>query len=74
MMSTRQLLMDQVTAFLFNLARQLMDQVQVTDSSTRMDIQMNARRSGSLLRNVGAMLLELGRTTRMMQLGETPVC
>lgn len=51
-----------------------MGQAEVTDSSTRMDIQMNARRSGSLLQNVGAMLLELGRTTRMMQLGETPVC
>ncbi|KAK9210890.1 hypothetical protein WN943_000263 [Citrus x changshan-huyou] len=70
-MSTRQLLMDKVAALLFNLPRQLMDQAQVTDSSPQMDIQMNACRSGFLLQNVGAMLLELGRTTRIMQLCET---
>lgn len=51
-----------------------MDQAQVTDSSAQMGIQMNARRSGSLLQNVGAMLLELGRTTRIMQLCETSAC
>lgn len=51
-----------------------MDQAQVTDSSPQMDIQMNACRSGFLLQNVGAMLLELGSTTRIMQLCETSVC
>ncbi|KAL9439988.1 hypothetical protein AB3S75_018784 [Citrus x aurantiifolia] len=50
-MSTSQLLMDKVAALLLNLPRQLMDQAQVTDSSAQMGIQMNARRSGSLLQN-----------------------
>ncbi|KAK9207866.1 hypothetical protein WN944_000214 [Citrus x changshan-huyou] len=57
MMSTRQLLMDKVAALLFNLPRLLMDQAQVTDSSPQMDIEMNARRSGSLLQNADAVIL-----------------
>uniref|UniRef100_A0A1J3G960 Large proline-rich protein bag6 n=1 Tax=Noccaea caerulescens TaxID=107243 RepID=A0A1J3G960_NOCCA len=72
MQSTRQLLIGDVADCLSNLSRQLVDQVNVTDPSTRRSYESNMLHSGSLLENVGISLLELGRATMMLHLGQTP--
>ncbi|MBA0873918.1 hypothetical protein Goshw_009165, partial [Gossypium schwendimanii] len=70
--STRQMLIDQAGECLQQLARQLEDQMNVTDTSARMIAQSNAWRIGVLLHNLGSLLLELGRTTMTLRLGQTP--
>ncbi|XP_023636430.1 large proline-rich protein bag6-B [Capsella rubella] len=70
--STRQLLIGEVADCLSNLSRQLVDHVNVTDPSTRRLCQSNMLQSGSLLENLGISLLELGRATMMLRLGQTP--
>lgn len=52
----------------------LENQADVTDPTERMRIQSYALRTGGLFRNVGAMLLEFGRTTMTLRMGEAPVC
>lgn len=56
------------------LARQIVEQANVTDPAERMRIQSNAMRTGTLLQNLGALLLELGRATMTLRVGQTPVC
>ncbi|KAH0850832.1 hypothetical protein HID58_095213 [Brassica napus] len=70
--STRQLLTGEVADCLSNLSRQLVDHVNVTDPSTRRSCQSNMIQSGTLLENLGISLMELGRTTMMLRLGQTP--
>ncbi|KAL9674691.1 hypothetical protein QQ045_002889 [Rhodiola kirilowii] len=70
--STRQLLIIQTAESLNRLAMQLQSQANVMDPSARMSIQSNAMRSGIIFRNLGALLLELGRTTMMLRIGNTP--
>ncbi|CAH2044404.1 unnamed protein product [Thlaspi arvense] len=70
--STRQLLTGEVADCLTNLSRQLVDHVNVTDPSTRRLCQSSMLQSGSLLENLGISLLELGRATMMLRLGQTP--
>ncbi|KAB2050095.1 hypothetical protein ES319_A13G222500v1 [Gossypium barbadense] len=70
--STRQMLIDQAGECLQQLARQLEDQMNVTDTSARMIAQSNAWRIGVLLHNLGSLLLELGRSTMTLRLGQTP--
>ncbi|XP_010493779.1 PREDICTED: large proline-rich protein bag6-B-like isoform X2 [Camelina sativa] len=70
--STRQLLIGEVADCLSNLSTQLVDHVNVTDPSTRRLCQSNMNDSGSLLENLGISLLELGRATMMLRLGQTP--
>ncbi|KAJ0736323.1 putative Ubiquitin-like domain-containing protein [Helianthus annuus] len=70
--STRQLLIEQAGVCLTQLTRQLRDQTNVTDPVTRLRMQSNALRSGALLQNLGAFLLELGRTTMTLRMGQTP--
>ncbi|CAH8272193.1 unnamed protein product [Arabidopsis lyrata] len=70
--STRQLLIGEVAACLTNLSRQLVDHVNVTDPPTRRLCQSNMLQSGSLLESLGISLLELGRATMMLRLGQTP--
>ncbi|KAL7187332.1 hypothetical protein ACSBR1_037406 [Camellia fascicularis] len=72
MLSTRQILTDQAADCLSQLARQLQDQANLTDPSARMGVQSNASRSGALLQNLGTLLLELGRTTMTLRMGQTP--
>ncbi|KAM4125527.1 hypothetical protein ACJW30_01G318700 [Castanea mollissima] len=72
MQSTRQMLIDHVGECLLLLAGQLEDQVNVTDPSVRSSTQTSAWRTGGLLHNLGAFLLELGRTTMTLRLGQTP--
>lgn len=55
------------------LARQLENQANVTDPSLRLSTQSSAWSSGFLLHNIGAFLLELGRATTTLRLGQTPV-
>ncbi|KAK9065126.1 hypothetical protein SSX86_016509 [Deinandra increscens subsp. villosa] len=49
--------------------RQLRDQTNVTDIIARLRVQSNALRSHALLLNLGAFLLELGRTTMTLRMG-----
>ncbi|KAJ0687622.1 putative Ubiquitin-like domain-containing protein [Helianthus annuus] len=70
--STRQLLIEQAGVCLTQLTRQLSDQTNVTDPVARLRMQSNALRSGALLQNLGAFLLELGRTTMTLRMGQTP--
>lgn len=72
MLSTRQMLVEQVGECLLQLAGQLENQANVTDSSVRMSTQSTASGTGYLLYNLGAFLLELGRTTMTVRLGLTP--
>ncbi|XP_058203336.1 ubiquitin-like domain-containing protein CIP73 isoform X4 [Rhododendron vialii] len=72
MLSTRQILTDQAADCLSQLTRQLEDQANMTDPLARTSIQSNAMRSGVLLQNLGALLLELGRTTMTLRMGQTP--
>lgn len=55
------------------LARQLLDQGNVTEAVARAGIQSNTWRTGVLLHNLGSLLLELGRTTMTARLGQAPV-
>ncbi|KAL5841942.1 hypothetical protein ACOSQ3_012545 [Xanthoceras sorbifolium] len=72
MRSTRQMLIEQVGESLLQLAGELDNQVNVNDPSLRMNTQSNAWRTGVILHNLGAFLLELGRTTMTLRLGQTP--
>ncbi|KAL8503673.1 hypothetical protein ACS0TY_022410 [Phlomoides rotata] len=72
MSSARLLLVEQVTECLSQLAGQLESHSSVTDTSERSRIQSNALRSGGLFQNLGAMLLELGRATMTLRMGQTP--
>ncbi|KAI3683974.1 hypothetical protein L1987_84491 [Smallanthus sonchifolius] len=68
--STRLLLIEQAGECLMQLTRQLRDQTNVTDPVARLRMQSNALRSGALLQNLGAFLLELGRTTMTLRIGQ----
>ncbi|MBA0747414.1 hypothetical protein Gogos_004328 [Gossypium gossypioides] len=72
LLSTRQMLIEQAGESVQQLARQLEDQVNVTDPSARLIAQTNALRTGALLHNLGSLFLELGRTTMTLRLGQTP--
>ncbi|XP_071690773.1 ubiquitin-like domain-containing protein CIP73 [Rutidosis leptorrhynchoides] len=70
--STRQLLIEQVGECLTQLTRELGNQTNITDPVARLRMQSNAMRSGDLLQNLGAFLLELGRTTMTLRMGQSP--
>ncbi|XP_062158133.1 ubiquitin-like domain-containing protein CIP73 isoform X2 [Alnus glutinosa] len=72
MLSTRQMLIEHAGECILQLARQLEDQVNVTDPSMRLSTQSSVRRAGFLIHNLGALLLELGRTTMTLRLGQSP--
>ncbi|GMN47470.1 hypothetical protein TIFTF001_016647 [Ficus carica] len=71
-LSARQLLTEQAAETMLQLVRQLENQVNVTDSSTRVSSQASAMRTGALIHNLGSFLLELGRTIMTLRLGQTP--
>ncbi|KAL0323660.1 UNVERIFIED_CONTAM: Ubiquitin-like domain-containing protein CIP73 [Sesamum calycinum] len=71
--STRQLLVEQATECLLELAGQLDRHASVADALERSRIQSNAIRSGALFQNLGALLLELGRAIMTLRMGQTPV-
>ncbi|KAF7806474.1 ubiquitin-like domain-containing protein CIP73 isoform X1 [Senna tora] len=70
--STRRMFIEQAGEGLYQLARQLENQANVTDPLLRSNAQSRAWRSGVLFYNLGAFLLELGRTTMALRLGQTP--
>ncbi|CAN0901103.1 Ubiquitin-like domain-containing protein CIP73 [Linum grandiflorum] len=72
MLSSRQLLIEQVSESLLQLGRQLNTQESITDSPARLTAQTTAWRTGVQLHNLGAFLLELGRTTMTLRLGQAP--
>ncbi|KAK1382897.1 Ubiquitin-like superfamily protein [Heracleum sosnowskyi] len=72
LLSTRQFLNEQAEECLLQLTRQIEDHTSVTSPAERMGIQSNALRVGALLQNLGALLLELGRTTMTLRIGQTP--
>ncbi|KAL1827796.1 hypothetical protein ACET3Z_006208 [Daucus carota] len=72
-LSTRQFLSEQAGESLLQLTRQIEDHTTVTNPVERMGIQSNALRVGALMQNLGALLLELGRTTMTLRIGQTPV-
>lgn len=72
MLTTRQLLNEQAAECLRQLAESLRAQSNVSDASERTRIQSNALRLGIIFQNLGAVLLELGRTTMTLRMGETP--
>ncbi|KAG8639388.1 ubiquitin-like domain-containing protein CIP73 isoform X1 [Manihot esculenta] len=72
MQSSRQFINEQVAESLQQLARQLENQANVTDPAARLSTQSSAWRTGVQLHNLGAFLLELGRTTMTLRLGQAP--
>ncbi|KGN60751.1 ubiquitin-like domain-containing protein CIP73 [Cucumis sativus] len=72
MLSTRQMLTGEVSECLLQLARQLENHRNVTDPTLRMNTQSSAWRSGVLFNNLGAYLLELGRTMMTLRMGQNP--
>lgn len=44
------------------------------DPMIRSQIQSDAMHMGLVMQHLGAMLLELGRTTMMLRMGPSPVC
>ncbi|KAI9117193.1 hypothetical protein K1719_011359 [Acacia pycnantha] len=70
--STRRMFIEQANECLSQLATQLENQANVTDPLLRSNTQSRAWRTGVLFYNLGAFLLELGRTTMALRLGQTP--
>ncbi|KAE9601763.1 putative ubiquitin [Lupinus albus] len=68
--SSRQMIVEQVGECLHQLASQLENQANVTDSLLRSSTQSRTMRTGVLFYNLGAFLLELGRTTMTTRLGQ----
>ncbi|XP_019464481.1 PREDICTED: large proline-rich protein bag6-A-like isoform X4 [Lupinus angustifolius] len=69
--SSRRMIVEQVGECLLQLASQLENQANITDSLLRSSTQSRAMRTGVLFYNLGAFLLELGRTTMTTRLGQT---
>ncbi|KAK8471249.1 hypothetical protein PHAVU_003G173700 [Phaseolus vulgaris] len=72
LLSTRRMIVEQAGECLLQLSRQLENQADITDPLLRSSIQSRALRTGVLFYNLGAFLLELGRTTMTLRLGQTP--
>ncbi|KAL3497320.1 hypothetical protein ACH5RR_040052 [Cinchona calisaya] len=72
LLTARQILNEQVAECLLLLARQLEGHANVTDASERVRIQSNAMRSVVLFQNLGAVILELARTTMTLRMGQMP--
>ncbi|KAK7388562.1 hypothetical protein VNO78_23382 [Psophocarpus tetragonolobus] len=72
LLSTRRMIAEQAGECLLQLSWQLENQGNVTDPLLRSSIQSRALRTGVLFYNLGAFLLELGRTTMTLRLGQTP--
>ncbi|KAI6679216.1 hypothetical protein NL676_033097 [Syzygium grande] len=71
MLSTRQMLIEQVAECLQLCASQLQNQGGVTDPVMRSSTHNTAMRMGMLFHYLGAYILELGRTAMTLRLGQT---
>ena len=70
--STRRMTTEQAGECILQLARQLENQADVTDAQLRSTTQSRALATGVLFYNLGTFLLELGRTTMTLRMGQTP--
>ncbi|KAH9315199.1 hypothetical protein KI387_023826, partial [Taxus chinensis] len=68
---TQQLLTEWAGSSLSRLARQLEGEATVIDPMAHAEIQSSALRNGVIMQNLGAMLLELGRTTMTLRMGQS---
>ncbi|OAE30455.1 hypothetical protein AXG93_2121s1290 [Marchantia polymorpha subsp. ruderalis] len=57
---------------LARLATQLETEPSLLDPAARADVQSTAVRDGHMMQNLGALLLELGRTTLTLRMGQSP--
>uniref|UniRef100_A0A2P2KVP4 Large proline-rich protein bag6-like isoform X1 n=3 Tax=Rhizophora mucronata TaxID=61149 RepID=A0A2P2KVP4_RHIMU len=72
LLSSRQMLTAEIAECLLQLSSHLESQANLTDPMARMSTQSNAWRIGLQLHNLGACLLELGRTCMTLRLGQAP--
>ncbi|KAL3698961.1 hypothetical protein R1sor_016983 [Riccia sorocarpa] len=68
----QRLLSGQAGSALSRLATQLESEPSILDSTARADVQAIAIRDGHMMQNLGALLLELGRTTLSLRMGQSP--
>ncbi|KAL2614169.1 hypothetical protein R1flu_025861 [Riccia fluitans] len=66
------LLSGQAGSALSRLAMQLENEPSLLEPAARADVQATAIRDGHMMQNLGALLLELGRTTLTLRMGQTP--
>jgi hypothetical protein len=66
------LLRGQASSALARLAEQLENEAAVTDARAREEVQHTAFNDGNLMQQIGALLLELGRTTLSLRMGQSP--
>jgi hypothetical protein len=55
-----------------HLADQLENEAAITDATAREEVQRTAFNDGNLIQQIGALLLELGRTTLSLHMGQSP--
>jgi hypothetical protein len=61
-----------LVAFEQHLAAQLENEAAITDATAREEVQRTAFNDGNLIQQIGALLLELGRTTLSLHMGQSP--
>ncbi|CAM6106813.1 unnamed protein product [Calypogeia fissa] len=66
------LLSDQAGTALARLAAQLENEPNLVDATAREEMQRTALRDGNMMQQLGALLLELGRTTLTLRMGQSP--
>jgi hypothetical protein len=66
------LLRGQASSALAHLGEQLANEAEITDAAAREEVQHSAFHDGNLIQQVGALLLELGRTTLSLRMGQSP--
>lgn len=60
-------------SYVQRLAGQLESEPSMNDPGLRAEVQATALRDGSMIQQLGALLLELGRTTQTVRMGQSPV-
>ncbi|XP_073392614.1 uncharacterized protein [Physcomitrium patens] len=66
------LLRDQASSALSRLASRLENEPTMLDAAAREDVQHTAYHDGNLMQQIGALLLELGRATLSLRMGQSP--
>ncbi|CAM6036842.1 unnamed protein product [Sphagnum compactum] len=66
------LLRGRASTTLAHLADQLENEAAITDATAREEVQRTAFNDGNLIQQIGALLLELGRTTLSLHMGQSP--
>jgi hypothetical protein len=66
------LLRGQASTTLAHLADRLENEAAITDAVAREEVQRTVFNDGNLIQQIGALLLELGRTTLSLHMGQSP--